>query len=80
LRDQVAASLLWALQKTADLKTALPPAVQQSFTLQKAQFQEAGVDQLSLVLEGQLQLSDVQLGQFTDQLQQRQSAQKTATP
>jgi len=80
LRDQVAASLLRALQKTADFKTALPPAVQQSATLQRAQFQEAGVDQLSLVLEGQLQLSDVQLGQFTDQLQQRQSAQKTPTP
>jgi hypothetical protein len=76
LRDQVAASLLSALQKTADLKTALPPAVQQSATLQKAQFQEAGVDQIILVLEGQLQLSDVQVGQFTDQLQQRQSAQK----
>jgi hypothetical protein len=80
LRDQVAASLLSALQKTADLRIALPPAVQQSATLQKAQFQEAGVDQLSLVLEGQLQLTDAQLGQFTDQLQQRQSAQKTTTP
>lgn len=80
LRDGVAASLLSALQKTADLKTALPPAVQQSATLQKAQFQEAGVDQLCLVLEGQLQLSNAQLGQFTDQLQQRQSAQKTETP
>ncbi len=80
LRDGVAASLLSALQKTADLQTALPPAVQQSVTLQKAQFQEAGVDQLSLVLEGQLQLSDAQLGQFTDQLQQRQSAQGAPTP
>lgn len=80
LRDGVAASLLSALQKTADLQTALPPAVQQSATLQKAQFQEAGVDQLSLVLEGQLQLSDAQLGQFTDQLQQRQSAQGAPAP
>jgi hypothetical protein len=80
LRDAVAAALLSALQKTADLQTALPPAVQQSTTLQKAQFQEAGVDQLSLVLEGQLQLSDAQLAQFTDQLQQRQSAQGAPAP
>jgi hypothetical protein len=80
LRDGVAASLLSALQKTADLQTALPPAVQQSATLQKAQFQETGVDQLSLVLEGQLQLSDAQLGQFTDQLQQRQSAKGAPAP
>jgi hypothetical protein len=80
LRDEIAASLLSVLQKTADLKVALPSVVGQSATLQKAQLQEAGVDQLILVLEGPLQLSDAQLAQFTDQLQQRQSAQKTPTP
>jgi len=80
LRDQIAASLLSALQKTGDLDTVLPPAVQPSASLQKAQFQNAGADQLNLILEGQLQLSDVQLGQFTGQLQQRQSAQGTQAP
>jgi hypothetical protein len=80
LREQIAASLLAPLQKTADFKTTLPPAVQESAILQKAQFQIAGVDHLTLVLEGQLQLSDEQIAQFTAQLQQRQSAQGTPAP
>jgi hypothetical protein len=80
LRDQIAASLLATLQKTADLKTALPPAIRDAATLQKAQFQQGGVEQLSLVLEGQFPLSDVQIGQLNAQLQQRQSAEGTPAP
>jgi hypothetical protein len=79
LRDQIAASLLFALQKTGDLSAALLPAMQPVASLQKAQFQDhAG--QLSLILEGQVQLSDAQLSQFTGQLQQRQSAQGSPAP
>ena len=78
LRDQIAASLLSAMQKGTDLKAALPPAAQNSATLQKAQFQSAGADQLSLVLDGQIQLSDEQTKQFATQLQQRLSAQGTS--
>ena len=80
LRERIAASLLAALRKTADLKTALPSAAQQSATLQKAQFQDGGVEQLGLVLEGQLQLSDEQITQFTVQLKRQQSAQGTPAP
>jgi hypothetical protein len=80
LRDQIAASLLAPLQKTTDLKATLPPAIRDSATLQKAQFQQAGVDQLSLVLEGQFPLSEVQIGQLNAQLQQRQSAKGTPAP
>jgi hypothetical protein len=80
LRDQIAASLFATLQKTADLNTDLPPAIRESATLQKAQFQQAGVEQLNLVLEGQFPLSDVQTGQLNAQLQQRQSAQGTPAP
>jgi hypothetical protein len=79
LRDQVAAALLSALQKAADLKAALPPAAQES-ALQKVQFQDAGAGRLNLVLEGQLQLSDEQTKQFASQLQQRLSAQGTSAP
>jgi len=68
LREQIAASVLYAMQKGTDLKVTLPPAAQQSATLQKAQFQDAGADQLSLVLEGQLQFSDQQTQQFAAQL------------
>jgi hypothetical protein len=77
LREQIAASFLAALQKGADLKTALPPAAQ-SATIRRAQFQDAGAGQLRLVLDGQLQLSDEQTAQFAAQLKQRLSAQQTS--
>ncbi|MFI5098824.1 MAG: hypothetical protein ACHQT6_12695 [Candidatus Acidiferrales bacterium] len=80
LREQIAASLLSVLRKSADLKVALPPAAQDSATIQKAQFQDAGADQLSLVLDGQLQFSDEQTKQFAAQLKQRLSAQETSPP
>jgi hypothetical protein len=78
LREEIAASLLSALQKALDLKTTLPPAAQQSATVQKVQFQDAGADQLKLVLDGQLQFSDAQTEQFAAQLKQRLSAQGTS--
>jgi hypothetical protein len=80
LREQIAASLLSALQKTAAAATILPPVARQSATIQKAQFQDAGADQLILVLQGQLQFSDEQTQQFAAQLKQRLSAQGASTP
>jgi len=77
LREQVAASLLAALQKGTDLKVTLPPVAQASATLQKAQFQNTGAEQMSLVLDGQLQFTDGQTQQFAAQLKQRLSAQGT---
>jgi hypothetical protein len=80
LREQIAASILSALQKASDLKTTLPPVAQQSATVQKVQFQDAGADQLNLILDGQLQFSDEQAEQFAAQLKQRLSAQGAAKP
>jgi hypothetical protein len=80
LRDRIAASVLPAMQKGADLKAALPPVAENSATLQKAQFQNAGAGQLSLVLDGQLQFSDDQTKLFAAQLKQRLSAQQTSPP
>ncbi len=77
LREEIAASVLSALLKGTDLKTALPPVAQQSATLQKVQFQDDGAEQLSLVLDGQLQFSDEQTQQFAAQLKQRLAAQGT---
>ena len=79
-RDQVAAALLTALQKTADLNTILPPAARQSAVLQKVEFQTSGPNQLTLVLEGQLQLSEEQIAQSQAQLKQQQSAQAPSAP
>jgi hypothetical protein len=80
LRDQIAASLLAALQKGTDLKVTLPPAAQASATLQRAQFQNTGAEQMSLVLDGQLQFSEEQTQQFAAQLKQRLSANGTTQP
>ncbi len=80
LRQQIAASMLVALQKAVDFNITLPPVAQNSARLQKAEFQDAGADQLGLVVEGQLQLSDEQRSQFIAQIKQRVSAQGTASP
>ncbi len=75
LRDQIAAALLSALQKAADPKATLPTAAQSNATIQKVRFQDDGADQLSLVVEGELQFTEPQLQQFAAQLKQRLSAQ-----
>jgi hypothetical protein len=80
LREQITASLLSAIRKGTDFKSTLPPAAQPSATLQKAQFEDAGADQLNLILEGQLQFSDEQAEQFATQLKERLSAQGASTP
>jgi hypothetical protein len=79
LRDKVSESLLAALQAGADFKTTLPPAVQNSATLQSVKFQDAGVGNLTVVLEGQIQISDEQANLLASQLNQALSAQQTPT-
>jgi hypothetical protein len=78
LREQTSAALVSALQKGADFKATLPPTAHESATLQKAQFEDSGANQLSLILDGQLQFSDEQAKQFAAQLKQRLSAQGTS--
>jgi hypothetical protein len=80
LRDQIAAGLYFILQKGVDLKTAMPAAVQESATIEKAKFNEDGAGRLSLVLEKQLRFSDEQAKQFSIQLKQNLSAQKASAP
>lgn len=80
LRDQIAASLLSALQKSARLQSSLPPVARESAILQKTQFQDAGADQLTLVLSGQVDLSDEQASQFAAQLKQSLDAQQSPAP
>jgi hypothetical protein len=58
----------------------MPPAAQEPANIRKAQFQDAGAGRLTLVLDGQLRLSDEQGKQFTNQLKERLSAQKTSSP
>ncbi len=77
VREQIASSVLATVQKGADLKATLPPPAQGCATLQKATFQNAGADQLDLVLDGQLQFSDQQAQQFAAQVKQPLAIQGT---
>jgi len=78
LRERIAALVLLAMQKSANLKASLPSAAQGAATIDKAEFQDAEIGQLTLVVDGQLQFSDEQTKQFASQLKQRLAAQETA--
>jgi hypothetical protein len=80
LREQITISFLSLMQEGANFKTVMPPAAHDLASIRKAQFQDAGAGRLTLILDGQLQMSDEQAKQFTDQLRERLSAQKTASP
>jgi hypothetical protein len=80
LRDQIGAVLLSTLRKSADLKAGLPAVAQQSAVLQKAEFQDAGADQLNLLIAGQLDFSDEQAKQFATQLKEPLAARGPTTP
>ncbi|MFZ1131969.1 MAG: hypothetical protein WAN38_14430, partial [Terriglobales bacterium] len=71
-------ALTQVIGKAADLKATLPLAARQSATLQKLAFESVGPDQLGLILDGQLQLSDEQTQQFAAQLKQSLAAQANA--
>jgi len=80
IRKRVSDVMLSTLQKTADLKASLPAVGQQSATLQRAEFQNRGTDQLNLIVEGQLNFSEEQTKIFAAQLKQPLSAQGTPSP
>jgi hypothetical protein len=75
LREQISAALLPVMQRAVDLKDSLPVAGQQFAMLQKVEFQDFGAGGLSLVADGQLQLTYDQTKEFAAQLKQLQSAQ-----
>jgi hypothetical protein len=83
LRDQIAATVLSVLREAANPKVALPPAAQESVSLRKAEFQNAGSDKLGFMLEGELRVSeeDTKLigEQITKQSLSLKQAQKEAS-
>ena len=78
LRDQISAAILDALRQASNLKSALPSMAQESVSLQKAQFQNAGSDKLGFNLEGELQLSEEQTKLFGEKLKQVPSFKQTS--
>jgi hypothetical protein len=78
LREKASECVLKAMRGGTDFKTALPPAVQNFATIQSAKFQDAGVGGLSVVVGGQVQISNEQANQLASQLNQALSAQGSA--
>ncbi len=75
LRARVERAFLSALQPSTDLKTALPPSIEGSGTLETAKFEDEGAGELGILLQGQAQISDEQAQSLASQLNQRLSAQ-----
>lgn len=80
LREKVSESLIPALRAGADLKTTLPPAVQNSAMLESMSFQDTGVGAVSAVLDGQIQISGEQANLLASQLNQALAARQTPAP
>jgi hypothetical protein len=75
LRDQATQSVLAAALAASDFKTALPPALQNSAVIESAKFRDAGVGGLSIVLDGQIEISNQQADELASQMNQTLSAQ-----
>ncbi len=61
LREQIGDSIEDAIQKSADLKLALPAAIEDAATIQTVQFADGGAGRLWLVMGGEIRLSADQL-------------------
>jgi hypothetical protein len=77
LRDRVAQSVQSAARAASDFKVTLPPAVQNSAVIQSAKFQDVGAGDLTMVLDGRIEISSEQAEQLASQLNQALSAHGT---
>jgi hypothetical protein len=76
LREKVAQSVLSVISTGIDFKTTLPLAAQNGAVIQAAKFMGAGSGNLSIALEGQIQLSAEQATALASQLKQPLAAQE----
>jgi hypothetical protein len=77
VRDGAEQLVLPGAQAGSNFDVALPPAIRHSATIQSARFQDFGVGGLSVVLGGQIEISNVQADQLASQLNQALSAEGT---
>jgi hypothetical protein len=80
LQDKAAQLVLSGARAGTDFKMILPPAVQNSATLQGVKFRDFGVGGLGVVLEGLVEISNEQANQLARQLNQTLSAQQAPAP
>ncbi|MFZ0783294.1 MAG: hypothetical protein WAM86_19285 [Candidatus Sulfotelmatobacter sp.] len=77
LRDKVTETLLSIVRQGGDFKTALPPAALGYATLQRAQFDGTGSGKLTVVLDGEIRVSDEKATSLTSELKERSASQET---
>jgi hypothetical protein len=79
LRDRVTQALLSTVQAGADFKTTIPPAVQNAAVVKSVKFQDAAAGRLTVVVDGQMDITNDQVNLMASQLNQSLAAQGTAT-
>jgi len=77
LRDKIAELVLFTVRRGGDFSATLPPAARGNATLHHAQFQGAGGGKLSVVLDGEIQMSNEQVISFTSELKERRPTPST---
>ena len=74
LRDKIAAAILSAVRQGGNFKVILPPAAQNSAMLRHTQFQSTGAGALTVVLEGDIKVSDDQATELATELKRQPSS------
>jgi hypothetical protein len=77
LREKITAALLNSMQKGTNFKATLPPVAQEYAKIQNAQFQDGGSGNLTVVLDGEIRISNEQIKLLSNQLKERLSSQGT---
>jgi hypothetical protein len=75
LRDKIADSLLTVFQRGSDYKIILPTAAQGKVTLRNARFEGTGSGKLSILLEGEILISQDNLTALVSQLRSNEKQQ-----
>jgi hypothetical protein len=78
LREKITVALLNSMQKGTNFKATLPPVAQEYAKIQSAQFQDGGSGNLTVVLDGEIRISNEQIKLLSNQLKERLSSQGTA--
>ena len=78
LREWLSQGMLTILETGVKFRDTLPLAIRDTATVQSAKFQDIGIGKLGAVLEGQLDLTDEQVGHLVSELNQAQFAKGTA--
>jgi hypothetical protein len=79
VRNRITEALLSTTRPASDYKALLPPTAQGNVTLHRAQFLETGAGRLSLVLNGDIQVSSDKVTTLTSELKASEAKGKSST-